>query len=239
MATAGLRWWPSLTTFVTNHNQAELQSQNMAKDKKSKKDKKKSKKPAPEDNVANEAATVEVPDEESQPVVEEEQPVAIKDDQEAPQDEEPAPEQKKKKKERGKVCQFILNLFTSYIGLAIILMAYTILGAVWFSSLEKPLEEELHQEMLKEHQKVNNSLRYLVDFLADIHYNKYKTYDNCSGFIKDPFYKAPGSYGEACHTGSYKLIRKSHFCKCVNTYRERYEKIVSISLNFGGFVSLG
>ena len=138
---------------------------------------------------------------------------------------------------RGRICMAavvrgVKSLLSSSLGLMAVVSVYTVASGLWFRSLELPREEERNQRMAEAHDQINRSVHYLADVLADRHYSQVQSYDNCSLYVMDNQFAPKGTYASsACLSSASPQVRQSPFCKCVRTYRRRYQKQVCKKYN--------
>ena len=118
-----------------------------------------------------------------------------------------------------------IKFLTSYFGLMVLLILYSVGGAFYFSKSEGALEQKSYEKMLTDHQALNESAHYLAEFFSDLHFSKLHSINNCTHLSHDPCYMDVKKDGYFAACGSSECY-KTEFCTCVRNFRANFEENV-------------
>eukprot|EP00095_Tigriopus_kingsejongensis_P009549 maker-scaffold114_size351134-snap-gene-2.15 protein:Tk09549 transcript:maker-scaffold114_size351134-snap-gene-2.15-mRNA-1 annotation:"potassium channel subfamily k member 3-like" len=118
----------------------------------------------------------------------------------------------------------VLRFFFSFVGLFILLVFWTVLGAYYFYAEEKVIEDNKRAYMEAKAADVDSSRDYIADRMSYILYDTHGGYNNCTVFTDDPFYEPNfGQYSDVCLDPTNPRMNASRFCHCIWLFKRRAE----------------
>lgn len=144
-------------------------------------------------------------------------PIRLKDNNKFEQVGSDAADPKDFPEEKQDACwKKLLRFLFSWLGLFILLAAYTLGGAYYFHVKESRLERLQEQKISNAAKDIQDAEKYIADMMEYITFDKRGKMNNCSQFVNEPHYvKSQTFYAQVCLDQS-KVTNKfgsTRYCK--------------------------